>query len=182
MEQKTAGDIEAIQTASRGDGQIDEKPDLNPDILSQQYGRTQRGLSPRHVQLMAIGGSIGVGLWVGIGSVLSRAGPLSLLLGYTFWGVFFIWPCYLCVAEMCAWLPIRGSIFELASRFVDPAVGFSMGWTYFYAGTMLVCVEYSAVATVIQYWGTFLLPFTASLVLTVPQIQTRTQQLGSPCR
>lgn len=92
MDQKTAGDIEAIQTASRGDGQIDEKPDLNPDILSEQYGRTQRGLSPRHVQLMAIGGSIGVGLWVGIGSVLSRAGPLSLLLGYTFWGVFFIWP------------------------------------------------------------------------------------------
>lgn len=53
---------------------------------------------------------------------------------------------------MCAYLPVRGSIFELASRFVDPAVGFAMGWTYFFAGTMLVCVEYSAVATVVQYW------------------------------
>lgn len=99
---------------------------------------TQRGLSPRHVQLMAIGGSIGTGLFVGIGSVLSQAGPLSLVLGYLFWGILFVWPCYLCVAEMCTFLPIRGTIFELASRFVDPALGFAMGWTYFFAGTMLV--------------------------------------------
>ncbi|EJT69064.1 hypothetical protein GGTG_13332 [Gaeumannomyces tritici R3-111a-1] len=58
----------------------------------------------------------------------------------------------LCVAEMCAYLPICGSIFELASRFVDPALGFAMGWTYFFAGLMLVCTEYSAIATVIRYW------------------------------
>ncbi|KAH7032701.1 amino acid permease [Microdochium trichocladiopsis] len=114
---------------------------------------TKRGLSPRHVQLMAIGGSIGVGLWVGVGGVLSKAGPLSLVLGYMFWGLLFVWPLNLCVAEMCAYLPIRGSIFELASRYVDPALGFAMGWTYFFAGTMLVCVEYSAVSTVIQYWN-----------------------------
>ncbi|KAH8788917.1 amino acid permease/ SLC12A domain-containing protein [Diaporthe sp. PMI_573] len=119
---------------------------------------TQRGLSPRHVQLMAIGGSIGTGLFVGIGSVLSQAGPLSLVLGYLFWGILFVWPCYLCVAEMCTFLPIRGTIFELASRFVDPALGFAMGWTYFFAGTMLVCVEYSAVATVIQFWNTEINP------------------------
>ncbi|KAI1841477.1 hypothetical protein JX265_009956 [Neoarthrinium moseri] len=117
------------------------------------YGETKRGLSPRHVQLMAIGGSIGTGLWVGIGGVLSKAGPLSLILGYAFWGLLFIWPLNLTVAEMCAYLPVRGSIFELASRFVDPALGFAMGWTYFFAGVMLVCTEYSAVATVMQYWN-----------------------------
>ncbi|KAI0598921.1 amino acid permease/ SLC12A domain-containing protein [Biscogniauxia sp. FL1348] len=119
---------------------------------SDELNQTKRGLSPRHVQLMAIGGSIGTGLWVGIGSVLSDAGPLSLILGYAFWGLLYVWPLNLCVAEMCAYLPIRGTIFELASRFVDPALGFAMGWTYFFAGTMLVCVEYSAVATVMQYW------------------------------
>lgn len=113
--------------------------------------QTKRGLSPRHVQLMAIAGSIGTALFVGIGGALSKAGPLSLSLGYLFWSMFFILPCTLSVAEMCAYLPIRGSIFELAGRFVDPALGFSMGWTYFYGGVMLVCVEYSAVATVMQY-------------------------------
>ncbi|KAF6814823.1 proline transporter [Colletotrichum sojae] len=54
---------------------------------------------------------------------------------------------------MVAWLPIRGSIYELAARFVDPALGFAMGWTYFFAGAMLVCTEYSAVATVMGYWN-----------------------------
>ena len=77
---------------------------------------------------------------------------MSLILGYAFWGLLFIWPLNLCVAEMCAYLPIRGSIFELAARFFDPALGFAMGWTYFFAGLMLVCTEYSAVATVMQYW------------------------------
>lgn len=98
------------------------------------------------------GGSIGTGLFVGIGGTLSNAGPLSLVLGYMAWGLLFVWPCNLCVAEMMAYLPVRGTIFELASRFVDPALGFALGWTYFFAGAMLVCVEYSAVATVMQYW------------------------------
>ncbi|KAF5002732.1 hypothetical protein FGRMN_129 [Fusarium graminum] len=125
---------------------------LEVNELTEQYGQTQRGLKPRHVQLMAIGGSIGTALWVGIGGYLSQAGPLSCVLGFTFWGICFIWPTYLCVAEMLAYLPVRGSIFELASRFVDPAVGFSMGWTYFFGTSMLVCVEYSAVAAVIEFW------------------------------
>lgn len=131
--------------------------DVSDDLLA-KYGQTKRGLSPRHVQLMAIGGSIGTGLFVGIGGVLSKAGPLSLFIGYLIWGIFFIWPTNLCVAEMCAYLPVRGSIFELATRFVDPALGFAMGWTYFFAGAMLVCVEYSAVATVMQYWNTSVNP------------------------
>ncbi|KAH7152740.1 amino acid permease-domain-containing protein [Dactylonectria macrodidyma] len=119
---------------------------------------TRRGLSPRHVQLMTIAGGIGVGLFVGVGGVLSRAGPLPLIIGYFIYGLGFIWPTSLNVAEMVAWLPIRGSIYELAARFVDPALGFAMGWTYFYAGAMLVCTEYSAVATVIQFWNTDMNP------------------------
>ncbi|KAF5508092.1 putative proline-specific permease put4 [Colletotrichum fructicola] len=150
MEEKTVGLSRADSTNSNKLGQVESG---NNAAVAQQYGETVRGLSPRHVQLMAIGGSIGTGLWVGIGGVLSKAGPLSLVLGYTFWGLLFIWPLNLSVAEMCAYLPIRGSIFELASRFVDPALGFAMGWTYFFAGLMLVCTEYSAVATVIQYWN-----------------------------
>lgn len=60
----------------------------------------------------------------------------------------------MCVAEMATHLPIRGSIFEFATRFVDPAFGFALGWTYFYASSMLWCAEISAVATVMGYWDT----------------------------
>lgn len=129
--------------------------DVNGEqIPVQQQTRTHRGLSSRHVQLIAIAGGVGVGLWVGIGSVLRSAGPLPLLIGYMIYGLGFIYPTSLNVAEMAAWLPIRGSIYELGARFVDPALGFAMGWTYFFAGAMLVCTEYSAVATVMQYWNT----------------------------
>ncbi|KAL4786943.1 amino acid permease/ SLC12A domain-containing protein [Aspergillus varians] len=137
---------------------IDDSPVPADEGTVTPYGETKRGLSSRHVQLMAIGGSIGTGLFVGIGSYLRDSGPLSIVLGYLIYGFLFIWPCYLCVGEMCAYLPIRGSIFELASRYVDPAFAFAMGWVYFYAGVMLVCVEYSAVATIMQYWTTSVNP------------------------
>ena len=90
------------------------------------HNTTKRGLSSRHLQLMAIGGSIGTGLFVGIGQYLRESGPLSVVLGYLLYGLLFIWPCYLCVGEMCAYLPIPGSIFELAARYVDPAFSFAM--------------------------------------------------------
>ncbi|KAJ5677760.1 uncharacterized protein N7477_003393 [Penicillium maclennaniae] len=122
------------------------------------YHETKRGLASRHVQLMAIGGSIGTGLFVGIGSYLRDAGPFSLLLGYIIWGCLFILPVNLSVGEMVAYLPVRGSIFELAARFIDPAFGFAMGWVYFYGCVMLVCTEYAAVATVMQYWTTSVNP------------------------
>ncbi|KAM5356752.1 hypothetical protein ACJ41O_003398 [Fusarium nematophilum] len=143
--------------------ELKEAPDDNASTMAAEHvgtkmQQTRRGLSPRHVQLMTIAGGIGVGLFVGVGGVLSKAGPLPLVIGYLIYGLGFIWPTTINVAEMVAWLPIRGSIYELAARFVDPALGFAMGWTYFYAGAMLVCTEYSAVATVMQYWNTEINP------------------------
>jgi amino acid transporter len=116
------------------------------------YGLTKRGLSGRHVQLMALGGSIGTGLFVGIGGVLRTSGPLSLILGYAIYSVSFIYPCNLAVGEMATYLPIRGSIFEFAKRYIDEAFGFALGWTYFYTAAMLLCAELSAVATVVGFW------------------------------
>lgn len=149
----TGGESTSINDSEKArSGEIYDVPNATAGTWA-QYGQTKRGLSPRHVQLMAIGGSIGTGLFVGIGGALVRAGPLSLVLGYIFYGLLFIWPCNLCVAEICAWLPVRGTIYELASRYVDPALGFAMGWTYFYGGVMLVCTEYSAVAAVMAFWN-----------------------------
>ncbi|OJD31152.1 amino acid permease [Diplodia corticola] len=121
--------------------------------IEEKYGTTKRGLSGRHVQLISIGGAVGTGLFVAIGSHLRSAGPLNVLLAFIIYPIVFVFPCYLCVAEMSAYLPIRGSIYEFATRFVDPAFGFMLGWTYFYAASMLFCAELSAVATVMQYWS-----------------------------
>lgn len=96
----------------------------------QRYGKTKRGLSSRHMQLITIGSSIGTGMFVGIGSALARSGPLSVFLAFTIFSLVVLFPLFMCATEMCSWLPIRGSIFQFAERYVDPAVGFAGGWIY----------------------------------------------------
>nr|RBQ95950.1 hypothetical protein FVER53263_08503 [Fusarium verticillioides] len=142
----------------KADGHENISTTVADHVVITTIQQTRRGLSPRHVQLMTIAGGIDVDLFVGVGGVLSKAGPLPLIIRYLIYGLGFIWPTMLNIAEMAAWLPIRGSIYELASLFVDPALGFAMGWTYFCAGAMLVCTECVAVATVMQYWNTDINP------------------------
>lgn len=146
-------DVQVGVFSSTGDADADRQ-----HSIAAKYGMTKRGLSGRHVQLMAIGGSIGTGLFVGVGSSLRTAGPLSVLLAYIIYSSLFIWPCNMVVAEMATHLPIRGSVYEFATRYVDPAFGFALGWTYFYGASMLFCAELSAVATVIGYWNSEINP------------------------
>ncbi|KAK7728925.1 Proline-specific permease [Botryosphaeria dothidea] len=144
--------VEASST-SPAESQVGKTFPITHAGIEEKYGTTKRGLNGRHVQLISIGGAIGTGLFVAIGTHLREAGPLSVLLAFVIYPIIFVLPCYLCVAEMSAHLPIRGSIYEFATRFVDPAFGFMLGWTYFYAASMLFCAELSAVATVMQYWS-----------------------------
>lgn len=118
----------------------------------QKFGKTVRGLSSRHMQLITIGSSIGTGMFVGIGSALARSGPLSVFLGFTFFSIFVLWPLFMAAAEMCSWLPVRGSIFQFAERYVDPALGFAGGWIYFYGALMLVCSDFTGCVSVISFW------------------------------
>lgn len=97
-----------------------------------QYGKTRRGLSRRHMQLITIGSSIGTGIFVGVGSALARSGPLSVFLAFTVYSCLVLWPLMMCAAELCTWLPMRGSIFLFAERYVDPALGFAAGYIYWY--------------------------------------------------
>ncbi|KAK5382413.1 Proline-specific permease [Exophiala xenobiotica] len=123
------------------------------DAEEVKYGHTKRGLTSRHVQLMAIGGSIGTGLFVGIGGALSEGGPLSLLLAFIIYPFLFVIPTTLCVGELSTFLPMRRGIFEMANRYVDPAFGMAFGYAYFYSAAVLVCTEASAVVSVMGYWG-----------------------------
>lgn len=68
--------------------QLGEAADLYGDIhAAEEYGYVKRGLKSRHIQFIALGGTIGTGLFLGIGRSFAQAGPLSILLGYTFTGV-----------------------------------------------------------------------------------------------
>ncbi|RSL93649.1 hypothetical protein CEP52_013116 [Fusarium oligoseptatum] len=113
--------------------------------------QTQRHLRPRHIQLMALSGAIGTGLFVGSGSALARAGPLGLLLGYMVYSLL-VWSTFNAMGEMCVWLPIDGSFVVFAHAFMDDAWGFSLGWLYTVTNSLSAAGEVAAVAAIINFW------------------------------
>ncbi|KAJ5833971.1 hypothetical protein N7474_002282 [Penicillium riverlandense] len=114
-------------------------------------GNLQRRLKSRHIQFLALSGAIGTGLFVGTGQVLSLAGPLSAVLAYLITG-FNLYAVINSMGEMATWLPLPGAVPVYASRFVDEALGFTLGWNYWYQFAIGVPIEISAAALVIDYW------------------------------
>ncbi|KAE8153326.1 amino acid permease/ SLC12A domain-containing protein [Aspergillus avenaceus] len=125
---------------------------IEADLLDERYMNTQRGLKNRHVQLMALGGTIGTGLFVGSGQALVIGGPLSLLLGYIFISalVYFL---VTGIAEVGAYLPVHGGTMSYHGfRYVSRSLGFAMGYLYWYSLAILAAYEIVAASMVIEYW------------------------------
>jgi len=122
-----------------------------PELENKNVGTLHRGLKARHVQFLALSGAIGTGLFVSSGQVLSLAGPLSALLAYMITG-FNLYAVINSMGEMATWLPLPGAVPVYAARFVDPALGFTLGWNYWYQFAIGVPIEISAAAVVIEYW------------------------------
>ena len=74
-----------------------------------------------------MGGTIGTGLFLGIGRAFTKAGPLSILLGYFFTGIA-VFAMMQSLGEIATWLPLPGAIPQFCARYVDPAMGFAVGW------------------------------------------------------
>jgi amino acid transporter len=86
-----------------------------------------RELKGRHLQMIAISGSIGTGLFVASGKGLSQGGPASVLLAYMIVGVM-LWCTVQALGEMAVVFPVAGSFSAFSTRFLDPSWGFAMGW------------------------------------------------------
>ncbi|RAL15155.1 dicarboxylic amino acid permease agtA [Aspergillus homomorphus CBS 101889] len=110
-----------------------------------------RALKARHITMIAIGGAIGTGLVIGTGSALAKAGPASILISYSIVGlVVYMVMCGL--GEMAAWLPLPSGFTGYAVRFCDPALGFAMGYTYWFKYIIVTPNQLTAGALVISYW------------------------------
>ncbi|KAI9700548.1 MAG: hypothetical protein M1820_006702 [Bogoriella megaspora] len=132
---------------------LGEAADLYGDVATaEQFGYVERGLKSRHIQFIALGGTIGTGLFLGIGKALANYGPLSILLGYSITGIA-IYGMMQSLGEMVTWLPLPGAIPQLCARYVDPAMGFAVGWNNWYSAALTLCAEISAAATVIGFWN-----------------------------
>ncbi|ORY27120.1 amino acid transporter [Naematelia encephala] len=116
-----------------------------------------RGLRMRHVQLIAISGSIGSALFVSIGDPLTSAGPLGLLIGVALWSLV-VWAANNCLIEMTVLLPLDGGFVRFASRFVDKSLGMALGWNYLITQWALICFELTAINVIVEYWTLTLSP------------------------
>ncbi|KAL3480735.1 amino acid permease/ SLC12A domain-containing protein [Aspergillus californicus] len=110
-----------------------------------------RALKARHITMIAIGGAIGTGLIIGTGSALERAGPGSILISYAFIG-FIVYLVMCGLGEMATWLPRSSGFTGYAVRFCDPALGFALGYTYWFKYIIVTPNQLTAAALVIQYW------------------------------
>ncbi|KAI8185213.1 General amino acid permease AGP2 [Colletotrichum sp. SAR 10_65] len=112
----------------------------------------QRRLDNRQIQLIAIGGTIGTGLFVTIGGGLAKGGPASLLIAYT------LYACVVAlvnnsIAEMSTYMPVSGGFIRLAGVWVDEALGFMVGWNYFLYEALLIPFEITALNLVLSFWN-----------------------------
>jgi amino acid transporter len=131
--------------------QVDEKFYHAEDLQDPHEGTLHRGLKARQMSMIALGGTIGTGLIMSSGTALVQGGPLGLCLGFLFVGLI----CFLTLAalgEMTAYLPHKKGFAGYATRFVDPALGFALGWIYLIKYLIAPASNVNAAGIVMQYW------------------------------
>lgn len=109
-----------------------------------------RNLRNRHIQLIAIGGTIGVGLFLGSARAIHSAGP-ALILAYAVGGVaiFFIMRA---LGELLTYRPVAGSFATYADEFCGPFAGFVTGWSYWFAWVVTAMAELTAIGIYVRFW------------------------------
>ena len=124
---------------------------MNQTTSTEKNGNLRRKLRTRHLTMIAIGGSIGTGLFVASGASVSTAGPGGALAAYALIGlmVYFLMTS---LGEMAAYMPVAGSFSTYGARFVDPAFGFAIGWNYWYNWAVTIAVELAAASIVMKFW------------------------------
>ncbi|MGW2412569.1 amino acid permease [Streptomyces tubercidicus] len=109
-----------------------------------------RGLQSRHIQMIAIGGTIGVGLFLGSAGALHEAGP-GLLFSYALAGVviFFVMRA---LGELLVYRPVSGSFATYAEEFIGNWAGFATGWSYWLMWVVTGTAELTAAGIYVRYW------------------------------
>lgn len=124
--------------------------DLDNQIPNQPSG-LRRELQARHLTMIAIGGSIGTGLFVASGATIAQAGPGGALLSYAIIGlmVYFLMTS---LGELAAYMPVSGSFATYGAKYVEEGFGFALGWNYWYNWAVTIAVDLVAAQLVMSYW------------------------------
>jgi lysine-specific permease len=101
--------------------------------------------------MIAIGGAIGTGLFLASGSAIAQAGPGGAMFAYAIMGLA-VYCMMQSLGEMATQLPIAGSFETYAERFVDPSLGFALGWNYWFSWSITLAAELVAGSLIVRFW------------------------------
>ncbi|KAM3578568.1 hypothetical protein VKS41_008953 [Umbelopsis sp. WA50703] len=141
------------------------------DVEVQSVHGLKRELKSRHLQMIAIGGTIGTGIFLSSGSSVAQAGPAGALVAYIIVGIM-VYFIVTSLGEMAAYLPVPGAFSTFGARFVDPALGFCLGWNYWLQWAISIPTEVVAAGIIIQYWAPNLQSWIPALVFIVVLVIT----------
>ncbi|CCH42715.1 Histidine permease [Wickerhamomyces ciferrii] len=131
--------------------------DLEKAIAKTAKSPLHKSLKNRHLQMIAIGGAIGTGLFIGSGGALATGGPAALLIGWLAVGTM-IYCTVQALGEMAVTFPISGAFNVYSTRFIHPSWGFAMGWIYTLQWLTVLPLELVAASITIQYWNSNINP------------------------
>lgn len=123
---------------------------MQKNEVTENADGTMRSLSNRNVQMIAIGGTIGTGLFLGSGTTISKTGP-SILLVYLVLGIFFFLMMR-AIGEMLYSDPSQHTFVFFITRYLGPTVGHFTGWTYWLGLSFCAMAEITAISTYVQFW------------------------------
>ena len=131
----------------------DHPPLPNQAALTAEDAGYHKALSPRQLQMIAIGGAIGTGLFLGAGGRLASAGP-GLFIAYGVCGVF-VFFILRAMGELVLHRPTTGSFVSYAREFLGEKAAFVAGWMYFLNWSVTTIVDSTAIAVFFKFWGVF---------------------------
>lgn len=155
MPQSESPADEATKTSSSSAEEVHlPTPREAPDALFEaEAGGYAKGLKRRHIQMIAVGGAIGTGLFLAAGGRLHTAGP-SLVIVYGVCGVI-VFLVLRALAEMVLYRPTSGSFMSYSREFLGEKAAFVSGWMYFLLWATVGIADITAVALYAKYWGMF---------------------------
>lgn len=116
----------------------------------EEKGQLKRGLSERHIQMISLGGAIGVGLFYGSATTIQMAGP-AISLSYLIGGMI-IFIIMRALGEMAVAEPVSGSFSAYANKYLGSYAGYLTGWTYWFMWVIVGMAEITAVGVYVNYW------------------------------
>lgn len=132
---------------------VEPSPKPNAALADKGDGGYDKALHNRHMQMIAIGGSIGTGLFLGAGGRLAQGGP-GLAIAYAVCG-FFAFIMVRALGELAIYRPSSGAFVSYAREFMGEKGAYATGWLFFLDWAVTAMADITAVALYMHYWPTF---------------------------